>query len=345
MLSRSFILRAPVGFRLAVVPRSIRPILVRDHFFGNARIPIEVFLNDHLAISEIVTTIANACELGADLSNYELRMLVKKSGSRESWAALINTSKENAQYVFEAKKDLVPYLAVDFLRTVPNLAVRELLRLADGDFRPLHSNTDHPLRKLSDWVKSGFPSRQALQRRKLLFDSLCEAIVANTTSHPLSKNFVGNSLNCTSCHLDNGRHPKAGTFLGTATAYPAWSTRENRVLTLEDRVLNCFMRSCNGIRPPLGGEESVAVTTYITSLSQGLPMQMNPQRPLEPGAIKPISVKADQADLKRGASLYTTRCAECHQNDDQGDEDNPPVWGDHSYNDGAGLSSVENLAP
>ncbi|MFY7875106.1 MAG: c-type cytochrome, partial [Pirellula sp.] len=100
---------------------------------------------------------------------------------------------------------------------------------------------------------------------------LGEAIVKNTVSHPLSKNYVGNALNCTSCHLDNGRHPKAGTFLGTATAYPAWSPRENRVITLEDRVLNCFMRSCNGIRPPLGSEVSVAVTTYITSLSQGLP--------------------------------------------------------------------------
>lgn len=173
---------------------------------------------------------------------------------------------------------------------------------------------------------------------------LGEAIVEDTTSHPLSRSYVGNSLNCTSCHLNNGRHARAGTFLGTATAYPAWSPRENRVITLEDRVLNCFMRSCNGLRPPLGSEVSLAVTTYITSLSQGLPMQMNTALAVGPGAIKPISVQADHADVKRGAGLYATRCAECHQNDGQGDESNPPVWGDRSYNDGAGLSSVEKLA-
>ncbi len=173
---------------------------------------------------------------------------------------------------------------------------------------------------------------------------LGEAIVRNTTSHPLSKNFVGNSLNCTSCHLDNGRHPKAGTFLGTATAYPAWSPRENRVITLEDRVLNCFMRSCNGVRPPLGSEVSVAVTTYITSLSQGIPIRMNPARPVGPGAIKLLAVKIEQADINRGATLYNSRCAECHQKDGQGDKGRPPVWGERSYNDGAGLSSVENLA-
>jgi thiosulfate dehydrogenase len=173
---------------------------------------------------------------------------------------------------------------------------------------------------------------------------LGEAIVENTTTHPMSRGYVGNALNCTSCHLDNGRHEKAGTFLGTATAYPAWSPRENRVITLEDRVLNCFMRSCNGIRPPLGSEVSVAVTAYITSLSQGHTLSMNSKRPVGPGAIKLLEVKPDQADIKRGASLYLSRCSECHQKDGQGDKDNPPVWGERSYNDGAGLSSVENLA-
>jgi thiosulfate dehydrogenase len=173
---------------------------------------------------------------------------------------------------------------------------------------------------------------------------LGEAIVKDTTTHILSKSYVGNALNCTSCHLDNGTHPLAGTFVGTATAYPAWSPREERVITLEDRVLNCFMRSCNGTRPPLGSKVSVAVTTYITSLSQGMPILMNSKRPVGPGAVKQLSIKADQADIKRGASLYASRCADCHQKDGQGDKDNPPVWGDRSYNDGAGLSSVDNLA-
>ncbi len=51
-------------------------------------------------------------------------------------------------------------------------------------------------------------------------------------------------------------------------------------------------------------EVSVAVTAYITSLSQGMPILMNPKRPIGPGAVKQLSVKADQADVKRGASLY-----------------------------------------
>jgi thiosulfate dehydrogenase len=173
---------------------------------------------------------------------------------------------------------------------------------------------------------------------------LGEEIVEKTTSHPLSKPYVGNALNCTSCHLQNGKHPLAGTFLETASAYPAWSPRENRVITLEDRVLNCFMRSCNGKRPPLGSEVSIAVTAYITWLSQGTPGKMNPVRPIGPNGLKPLASKANPSDAKNGAQLYASRCSECHKPDGQGDEDNPPVWGEGSYNDGAGLASVDVLA-
>lgn len=35
-------------------------------------------------------------------------------------------------------------------------------------------------------------------------------LVQNTTSHRLTKPYVGNSLNCTSCHLKNGTDPPGG---------------------------------------------------------------------------------------------------------------------------------------
>lgn len=169
-------------------------------------------------------------------------------------------------------------------------------------------------------------------------------LVEHTTTHPLSQPYVGNALTCTACHLKNGTDPQAATFLGVATAYPAWSPREQRVITLEDRVLNCFMRSCNGIRPPLGSEVSVAITTYITWLSSQQPIQMNPQRPTGPRAVPQLKIDPALANPQRGETLYHERCADCHGNDGQGDADNPPVWGERSYNDGAGLAQVPKLA-
>lgn len=174
--------------------------------------------------------------------------------------------------------------------------------------------------------------------------ALGREIVDNTGTHPLSKPYVNNALTCTSCHLDAGTDPQAATFLSVATAYPAWSPREKRVITLEDRVLNCFMRSMNGVRPPNGSEVSVAVTAYITWLARGEVLALNANAPLGPKHVKPLTLAADKADPTRGKLLYSEHCASCHQEDGQGEKENPPVWGERSYNDGAGLSRNDKLA-
>ena len=180
------------------------------------------------------------------------------------------------------------------------------------------------------------PLRKTIELGRLL--------VEQTATHPLTEPYVGASLNCTSCHLDNGTHPTAATFLEVATAYPAWAAREETVVTLEDRVLNCFMRSCNGTRPPQGSLPAVAITTYITSLSEGLPMQMNGESPHGPRRVKALAIDPAEADVASGKTLYTARCGSCHGEDGDGTDDGPPVWGPRSFNMGAGLSHVEHLA-
>ena len=173
---------------------------------------------------------------------------------------------------------------------------------------------------------------------------LGEAIVRDTPHHPASKPYSGNALSCTSCHLDAGRDGKAASFVGVAAAYPAYSPREGRVITLEDRILNCFMRSCNGTRPPLGSEASVAVTAYITWLSQGRAMAMNPEKPLGPNHVPRLEVDPAKANPELGRELYADYCAACHGDGGQGWKKNPPVWGPNSYNAGAGLATLDGLA-
>jgi thiosulfate dehydrogenase len=173
---------------------------------------------------------------------------------------------------------------------------------------------------------------------------LGEQLVAETATHPLSAKYVGNSLNCTSCHLDNGTHEHAASFIGVATAYPAWAPREQRVITLEDRILNCFMRSCNGTRPPLGSNVSVAIAAYITWLSSNQAISQNAQGPHGPRAIPALDLTGLEADVERGKRLYRDKCADCHMPDGTGSTDGPPVWGPNSFNHGAGLSKVPGLA-
>ena len=173
---------------------------------------------------------------------------------------------------------------------------------------------------------------------------LGEVLVKETNDHPLTKSFVGNSLQCTSCHLDAGRHLRAGSFIGVAAAYPAYSPREQSVITLEDRILNCFIRSQNGTRPVNGSEVPVAIAAYITWLSQGTALEMNPSQPLGPNRLQMLSEPAIEPGIARGKSLYNDRCSSCHSDDGAGSFDGPPVWGDNSFNDGAGLSKVPKMA-
>lgn len=168
-------------------------------------------------------------------------------------------------------------------------------------------------------------------------------LVAETPTHPLTRDLVGSALACTSCHLDNGTHPTAAPFLDVATAYPAWAPREGRVITLEDRILNCFMRSCNGTRPPQGSRVAVALTAYISSLSAGRPMRMNAEGPHGPRRVPALALDAAAARPEVGARLYAERCGGCHGDDGAGTDDGPPVWGPRSFNTGAGLSKNANL--
>jgi len=178
---------------------------------------------------------------------------------------------------------------------------------------------------------------------------LGEDLINNTNVHELTKEYVGNDLTCTSCHLEAGKTSnKYSTFIGTASAFPAYSPREKAVITLEERILNCFMRSMNGIRPPTGSKASIAITTYITWLSEGYKIKMNTIKPVSinnsPFPLMRLKAILSKADLINGKKLYKKKCSECHGANGQGGDNGPPVWGERSYNMGAGLSNNLKLA-
>lgn len=172
---------------------------------------------------------------------------------------------------------------------------------------------------------------------------LGKELVENTVSNQLTKPYVKNALNCAACHLSGDAGP-ATSFIGTAAAYPAYSPREKTVVSLEDRIANCFMRSEDGTRPPLGSQVTIAIAAYITWLSTDTPIRQNAIRPSGPNGLADSKLDPGTADLKAGSALYEAKCSSCHGADGQGAGAFPPVWGSHSYNAGAGLAHVAKLA-
>ncbi|AXX92797.1 cytochrome C [Malaciobacter molluscorum LMG 25693] len=194
---------------------------------------------------------------------------------------------------------------------------------------------------------------------------LGEAIMNETDTHPLTKDYVGNNLKCKSCHLIGesgkpGTTKTIGTFIGTASAFPAFSKREKTVQTLQDRINNCFMRSMNGVRPIVDTKASIAMATYITWLSTGHKIKMDEHRPSSPltsdrwaakqKKFAAIQKKATHKNYLAGKNIYQNQCASCHGMNGEGIATFPPLWGKDktgkwaSYNTGAGMSKL-NKAP
>ena len=194
---------------------------------------------------------------------------------------------------------------------------------------------------------------------------LGEEITLHTDTHPLTKDFVDNKLNCASCHLkgDDGKpgtEPGLTSWLDTAASFPTWSKREKAVQTLQDRSNNCFMRSMNGKRLVNDSKASLAIATYITWLSNGKKMHLNDKGPwgetnkkLWPTGIKhfkSIQKKASHKNYLNGQKLFKEQCISCHGTNGEGMGSFPALWGKDasgtwlSYNTGAGMSKLDKGA-
>ncbi|MBF0459399.1 MAG: c-type cytochrome [Nitrospirae bacterium] len=184
--------------------------------------------------------------------------------------------------------------------------------------------------------------------------ALGREISLNTAQHPLSKPYKGNALNCSSCHLKNGTDLNNLPYAGVAAAYPAYSPREDAVVTLADRISYCFMRSMNGIQPPVDGAMVTAIAAYITWLSEGTAIKMNSVAALGPNSMKQINVNPDDVNLENGRKVYEGQCAACHGEHGEGVKEiqlpeaspggSPPLWGNNSYNKGAGMYELQKAA-
>ena len=151
--------------------------------------------------------------------------------------------------------------------------------------------------------------------------------------------YVGNQMNCADCHLQAGRAPYSAPMVGLARIFPTYNQRAGRVITLAERIQQCFVRSENGRPLSSTSQEMTALLAYIDWLSKGQPTA----RPhAGRGLVKLPHLRGDPA---RGAAIYARQCAACHGADGAGVPPIlPPLWGADSFNSGAGMSTVQKLA-
>src|SRR5262245_29346582 len=55
--------------------------------------------------------------------------------------------------------------------------------------------------------------------------------------------YVGNGLNCSSCHLNAGTKAYSAPWVGLWGVFPEYRARSGKVNALQDRINDCFERS------------------------------------------------------------------------------------------------------
>lgn len=159
----------------------------------------------------------------------------------------------------------------------------------------------------------------------------------------INGNYLGNKMNCTNCHQDAGTKPYSFNLMSSHDNYPQYRGREDKVLTLAERVNNCIMRPHSGKPLPLDSDEMVAFLSYFKWISKNVPKDS-----LFKGAKNfKIEFPAVAASPERGKVLFVENCVRCHGNEGQGifnaDKSGyvyPPLWGKYAYQPGSSMHRI-----
>jgi thiosulfate dehydrogenase len=158
---------------------------------------------------------------------------------------------------------------------------------------------------------------------------------------------ISNGMNCQNCHLDAGTKIFGNNYSAVAATYPKFRARSGTQEDIYKRVNDCFERSLNGQPLDTASREMQAIKAYILFLGKDVPKG---EKPAGAGLID-LKYLDRAADPEKGKAVYAAKCVSCHQPEGQGQPGldgkeyaYPPLWGPHSYNDGAGLYRVTNFA-
>jgi thiosulfate dehydrogenase len=146
-------------------------------------------------------------------------------------------------------------------------------------------------------------------------------------------------VSCGSCHAGDGIQPYAIPMVGLPALFPMYNKRAGRVISLRERIEECFVRSENGKPLPYSSTEMQAIVDYIQWLSQ-------PEPNRDPFVGRGLSLLPDlQPDARRGSIIYAEQCAGCHGEKGEGTPPEfPPLWGAYSFNDQAGMNDIQKMA-
>lgn len=156
-----------------------------------------------------------------------------------------------------------------------------------------------------------------------------------------------NGMNCQNCHLEAGTKPWGNNYGAVASTYPKIRARSGKLESIEMRVNDCLQRSLNGKPLDSLSKEMRSIVAYINWLGNEVPKGEKPKG----SGIVDLPYLTRAANPLKGRKDYIISCANCHGINGLGKPAlngigflYPPLWGNQSYNDAAGLFRLSRLA-
>lgn len=158
---------------------------------------------------------------------------------------------------------------------------------------------------------------------------------------------ISNGMNCQNCHLVGGTKLFGNNYAGFMSSYPKMGARSGKIDPPSKRITDCFERSLAGKAPDIAGREVQAILAYMKWLGR----DVTKGEKLFGSASGKLAFMDHAADPIKGKEIFITKCKSCHGANGEGllaaDQKTytyPPLWGKHSYNDGAGMYRLGNFA-
>ncbi|MCE1239121.1 MAG: c-type cytochrome [Azonexaceae bacterium] len=176
-------------------------------------------------------------------------------------------------------------------------------------------------------------------------DQLVRGMRLNLETKDLLPEHVGDQLNCSSCHLNAGTVADGSPYVGVSAFFPSYGARAGKVITLEDRINGCFRRSMNGKPLAKDSPDLKAMVAYFDWMKR----ETKPEDKVAGRGIGKID-RSIVPDPENGKRIYADQCAVCHGDNGEGLRNAagkmvyPPLWGDESFNIGAGMARTYTAA-
>lgn len=176
-------------------------------------------------------------------------------------------------------------------------------------------------------------------------EQLVRGMRLNLETKDLLPGHVGDQLNCSSCHLNAGTVADGSPYVGVSAFFPSYGARAGKVITLEDRINGCFRRSMNGKPLPKDSPDMQAMVAYFDWMKR----ETKPEDKVAGRGIGKID-RSIKPDPENGKRIYAEQCAVCHGENGEGLRNAagkmvyPPLWGDESFNIGAGMARTYTAA-